>query len=138
MGPLSGATTPGQSGPGSDGNEGVLRIAGTLPSDCLVSYQDTRWGGFTPLQRSSRYILGKNWEVKRWRLHVCRAKVIYRWSAEIEMYKICSEWVSKRILVLVLMVTVVTSHTTTLISTRLLIIFTQPLRSSRIWHKVSF
>ena len=42
---LSGATTPGQSGPGSDGNKGVLRISqssnitGTLPSDCLVSYQ---------------------------------------------------------------------------------------------------
>ena len=40
-GPLSGATIPGQSGPGSDGNEGVLRIpqrssiAGTSPSDCL-------------------------------------------------------------------------------------------------------
>ena len=42
---LSSATTPGQSGPGSDGNEGVLcipqssSIAGTSPSDCLVSYQ---------------------------------------------------------------------------------------------------
>ena len=41
---LSGATTPGQSEPGSDGNKGVLRIpqssstAGTTPSDCLVSY----------------------------------------------------------------------------------------------------
>ena len=41
---LSGATTPGQSGPGSNGNEGVLRIpqshsiTGTSPSDCLVSY----------------------------------------------------------------------------------------------------
>ena len=41
---LSGATTPGQSEPGSDGNEGVLRIpqssstAGTSPSDYLVSY----------------------------------------------------------------------------------------------------
>ena len=41
---LSGATTPGQSGPRSDGNEGVLcipqssSITGTLPSDCLVSY----------------------------------------------------------------------------------------------------
>ena len=40
IGPLSGATTPGQGGPGSDGNEGVLRIpqssstAGTSPSDC--------------------------------------------------------------------------------------------------------
>ena len=42
---------PGQSGPGSNGNEGVLRIPqspgtiGTSPSDCLVSYQDTHSGG---------------------------------------------------------------------------------------------
>ena len=41
---LSGATTSGQSGPGSDANEGVFRIPqssslpGTSPSDCLVSY----------------------------------------------------------------------------------------------------
>ena len=41
---LSSATTTGQSGPGSDGNEGVLHIpqsssiAGTSPSDSLVSY----------------------------------------------------------------------------------------------------
>ena len=41
---LSGATTPSQSGPGSDGNEGVLRIPqgscifGTLPLDYLLSY----------------------------------------------------------------------------------------------------
>ena len=41
---LSGATTPGQSGPGSDGNKGVLRIpqsssiTGTSLSGCLVSY----------------------------------------------------------------------------------------------------
>ena len=39
----SGNTTPGKSGPGSDGNEGVLRIpqsssiTGTSPSDCLVA-----------------------------------------------------------------------------------------------------
>ena len=43
---LSGATTPGQSGPGSDCNEGVLHIpqsssiTGTSPSDCLVSYPE--------------------------------------------------------------------------------------------------
>ena len=48
---LSGATTPGQSGPGSNGNEGVLRIpqssstAGTSPSDCLVSYAGHSLGG---------------------------------------------------------------------------------------------
>ena len=41
---LSGATMPGQSAPGSNGNEGVLCIpqssstTGTSPSDCLVSY----------------------------------------------------------------------------------------------------
>ena len=41
---LSGATTPGQSGPGSNGNEGVhcipqsFSITGTSPSDGLVSY----------------------------------------------------------------------------------------------------
>ena len=41
---LSGATIPGQSGPVSNGNEGVLRIpqssiiTWTSPSDCLVSY----------------------------------------------------------------------------------------------------
>ena len=43
IGPLSGSTTPGQSGPESNGIEGVLcipqssSIAGTSPSDCLVS-----------------------------------------------------------------------------------------------------
>ena len=41
---LSDATTPGKSGPGSDGNEGVLHIphsssiTESSPSDCLVSY----------------------------------------------------------------------------------------------------
>ena len=43
-GALSGATTPGQSGPGSDGNESVLSIPQSLsitrasPLDCLMSY----------------------------------------------------------------------------------------------------
>ena len=41
---LSGATTLSQSGPGSDGKKGVIRIlqsssiTGVSPSDCLVSY----------------------------------------------------------------------------------------------------
>ena len=41
---LPGATTPSQSGPGSDGNKETLRIpqsssiTGNSPSDCLVSY----------------------------------------------------------------------------------------------------
>ena len=60
---LSGTTTLRQSGPGSNGNEGVLHIpqspsiTGTSPSDCLVSYQDTHVGGLTPLLRCSWCIL---------------------------------------------------------------------------------
>ena len=53
---LSGANTPGQSGPGSNGNEGVVRIpqissiTGTSPSHCLVSYPGHSLGkrGLTP------------------------------------------------------------------------------------------
>ena len=51
---LSGATTPDQSGPGRDGNEGVLRIpqsssiTGTSPSDCLVSYPGHSLGEHYP------------------------------------------------------------------------------------------
>ena len=54
---LSGATTPGQSGLKSDGNEGILRISkrssitGTSPSDWLVSYPEYSLGGVLPLCR---------------------------------------------------------------------------------------
>ena len=59
MGPLSGATTPGHSGPESNGKKGVLRtpqsssIAGTSPSDCLVSYLGHSLGGVLPLCREA-------------------------------------------------------------------------------------
>ena len=55
---LSGATTLGQYGPGSDGNERVLGISqrssitGTPASDCLVSLSGYSLGGLTLLQRS--------------------------------------------------------------------------------------
>ena len=51
---LSGATTLGKSGPGSNGNEGVPRIpqgpsiTGTSPSDCLVLYPGHSLGGGYP------------------------------------------------------------------------------------------
>ena len=55
---LSGATMLGQSGPKSNGNEGVLcipqdpSITGTAPSDCLVSYPRHSLGrGLCILQR---------------------------------------------------------------------------------------
>ena len=60
---LSGATTPGQSGPGSNGNAEVLRIpqsssiTGTSSSDCLLLYAEHSLGGLTPLQKCSRCIL---------------------------------------------------------------------------------
>ena len=57
---LLSATTLGESGPGSNGNEGVLRIpsrsiiTGASPSDGLVSYPGhSFWGCLTPLQRCS-------------------------------------------------------------------------------------
>ena len=59
IGPLSGAITLGQSGPGSNSNEGVLRIpqssstAGTSPSDCLVLYPGHSLGGVLPLCREA-------------------------------------------------------------------------------------
>ena len=58
-----GATTPGQSGPESNGNEEVLHISqgpsitGTSPSDCFVSYPGHTLGCFTSLQRCSQCIL---------------------------------------------------------------------------------
>ena len=61
---LSGATTPNQSEPGSNGIEGLLHIpqsssiTGTSPSDFLESYiQDIHWGSLTPQQRRSQCIL---------------------------------------------------------------------------------
>ena len=44
IGLLSGATTSGQSGPGSDGNEVVLHIPCASPSNDLMSYPCQSWG----------------------------------------------------------------------------------------------
>ena len=57
---LSGATIPGQSGPGSNVNEGVLHIpqiskAGASPSDCLELYPDTLWGSSPSAEIQSVY-----------------------------------------------------------------------------------
>ena len=61
---LSDATTLGQSGPGSNGNEGVLHILqstsiiGASPSDCLKLYPGYLFGvGPSPLQKCSQCIL---------------------------------------------------------------------------------
>ena len=69
---LSGATTLGQSGLGSNDNEGVFLIpqssslTGTAPSDCLVSYPGYLLsGGLIPLQRCSWCILRYQFQVNR-------------------------------------------------------------------------
>ena len=67
---LSGATTPGQSGPGIDINEGVVyilqssSITYTSPSYCLVSYQGHLLEkGFYPsaVKQSVYYTASANW-----------------------------------------------------------------------------
>ena len=68
---LSDATTPGQSGLGSDGNEGVLRIpqrssiTRASPSDCLVSYLGHSLGGYLSTEIKSVYsIAPADWAIK--------------------------------------------------------------------------
>ena len=59
--PLSGATNPGQSGNGTDGNEGVLcipqssSITGTSLSDCLMSYLGYALWGYSFAEKQSVY-----------------------------------------------------------------------------------
>ena len=59
---LSGATTPGQSGPGSEGDEGVLSITqsssitGASPSNGLSHKQDTRKGDGSYLSAEMRSV----------------------------------------------------------------------------------
>ena len=70
---LSGATTPGQSGPGSNSNEGILCISesssftGATQSDCLVSYtrHSLGRGCLPPLQRCSISRLGNTSRVSK-------------------------------------------------------------------------
>ena len=78
---LSGATTPGQSGPGSDGIEGVLYILQSSsiteisPSDCLVLYPEHLLGVVLPLCREavglfyspSRLGYDLLWEFTEWK-----------------------------------------------------------------------
>ena len=58
---LSSTITPDQSGPESDGSEGVLRIpqnssiTGASPLNGLMSYQDIRWGSYPYTKMQSVY-----------------------------------------------------------------------------------
>ena len=84
IGPLSGATTPDQSGSGSDGNKRVHRIlqsssiTGTSPSDCLVPYPGhSLGGGVLPRCRGAVcvfYSLSRlcknNFKIPKWKLRI--------------------------------------------------------------------
>ncbi len=72
IGTLSGATTPGQSGPGSDGNKEVLlipqsfSITGISPSDCSVLYpgHSLRGGAYPSADVQSVYSTAPaNWAI---------------------------------------------------------------------------
>ena len=62
---LSGATTPGQSEPGSDGNDRVFcilqssNITGTSPSDCHI--QNTCWGRLSLCRDAVRVFYTPSW-----------------------------------------------------------------------------
>ena len=42
------------------------RITGTSTSDCLESYQDTRWGGLTPCREAVSIFYNYSWLDKAW------------------------------------------------------------------------
>ena len=70
---LSGDTTPGQRGPVSDGNKGVLRISQSssiteaLPSDCLMSYPGYWFGESYPSAeiQSVYFLAPTDWALDR-------------------------------------------------------------------------
>ena len=63
---LSGASTPGQNEPRSDGNKQVLRIpqssriTGALTTDFLCYIQDPRWGSYPTVKKQSVYSTALN------------------------------------------------------------------------------
>ena len=79
---LSSAITPGQSGLGSDSNEGVLhipqssRITGTSPSDCLVSYIRTLVKEVLHFCRDAIGIFCSRGQVQQSRLE-CNTKTLF-------------------------------------------------------------
>ena len=91
---LLGATTLGQSGPGNDGNKGVLRIpqissiTGTSSSDCFVSYpgHSRRWGSYLSATVQSVYSTAPaGWAkyIWRWRAASYNGRQYYRWTTSL-------------------------------------------------------
>ena len=75
---------PGQSGPGSNGIEGVLhspQITGTSPSDCLVSYPGHSLGGSYPSAevQSVYSTIPTDWANKQMSSGSFKNSVTYKW-----------------------------------------------------------
>ena len=91
---LSDATTTGQSGPGSDGSEGVLRIPQSIRitrtslSDCLVSYNRTLgevgWG-FLPLCRGAVGVFYSPSQLSNWDFLHILLQWFYRSSESVKL-----------------------------------------------------
>ena len=88
MSTILGATTPSQSEPGSDGNEGILHISqisetGALASDGLVScIQDTCWvGSYLPVEMRAVYstVSADGAEMKFTIKYSCQIQVILKY-----------------------------------------------------------
>ena len=93
----SNATTPGQSEPESDSNEGVLHIARASPSDCLDSYPGHSLGEFyfSAKMQSVYSTAATNWTKSGWWFWVLliyqMCKSLKQLSALTPGKKICSE-----------------------------------------------
>ena len=81
---LSGTTIPGQCGPGSDGNEGLLRIpqsssiTRTSRLNCLVSYPGHLFGGWGSYPTAEAQLVYStapvNWADKIWKKLIRESK----------------------------------------------------------------
>ena len=102
---LSGTTTPGQSGPGSNGNKGVLRIpqscsiTGTSLSDSLESYLGhSLWGSYHSAEMQSVYSTSlADWANMSVCVEVYKCKCVFFNTHFFQKYcfnllKLCLDW----------------------------------------------
>ena len=144
---------PGQSGPGSNANEEVLRIpqspsiARTSPSDCLVSYPGhSLGGGLTPLQRCSQCILQPQptGQYTTWGAQPMKEYSTLPWSSEHD-HETKFTFIPRIFLLVGVMSKPSKKDTVSLSQVQLTgpsideyYPIYQPLRSARLWHKVNF
>ena len=94
---LSCATMPGQSGPGSNSNEGVLHISqsssitGASSSDCLVSYSGhSLWGGSCSFCRGAVGVFYNPSQLDKINLHYTCYLKSWEWNHLCDFH--CLKW----------------------------------------------